>query len=154
MPRARAASLLVAPWLIRCSTCRSRGDKASSRCRAAIRSRSRDLAPATALPITDASNGFSMKSNAPAFSASTASGISAWPAMTMTGSGRSSGGSARTSARPDDPGMMTSQMMTPIGRESSASRNRSALPNDRAGTPDVASSSDNERHISGSSSMM
>src|SRR5204863_201075 len=73
-------------------TCRSRADRSSRRSRTAAtraaRSRSlarRDSAVLMAVIRTSSSNGFSMKSTAPAFIASTARAISPWPVMTMTG---------------------------------------------------------------------
>ena len=75
------------------STWRSRSDSVASRslnsARAAlslvVALRRRSSAARTAASRASSSNGFSKKSAAPSFIASTASGMSPWPVMTMTG---------------------------------------------------------------------
>src|SRR5438094_4991191 len=57
------------------------------------------------MPISrSSSNGFSRKSSAPSFIASTARGTSPWPVMTMTGSFRGPELSRRSSSMPSMPG--------------------------------------------------
>src|SRR5215831_10414343 len=92
MPRSWAMILLGLPATSPPSTSRSRPDRrlrrsriAATRANRSLSLTSRDSATRIADSRTSSSNGFSMKSTAPAFIASTASGTSPCPVMTMTG---------------------------------------------------------------------
>ena len=61
--------------------------------------------------IASSPNGFSMKSTAPAFMALTASGTSAWPVMTMTGTWMPPAANFSWNSRPSISGMRTSVTM-------------------------------------------
>src|SRR6478672_10784136 len=93
MPRACAMVLFALPATSPSSTWRSRSESEARR--AATKVSSSDLRPSflprssaarTARRIASSANGFSMKSRAPDFIASTASGMSPCPVITMTGS--------------------------------------------------------------------
>src|SRR5262249_30362991 len=92
MPRSKAICLLARPATSPPSTSRSRLESAASLFSMSARSAFRLIAPPwrsiaalTLASRTSSSNGFSRKSMAPIFIASTASGTSPWPVMTMTG---------------------------------------------------------------------
>src|SRR6516162_388816 len=92
MPRSKAICLLARPATSPLSTSRSRLESAASLFSMSTRSAFRLIAPpwrsiaaVTPASRTSSSNGFSRKSIAPIFIASTASGTSPWPVMTITG---------------------------------------------------------------------
>ena len=101
------------------------------------------------------SNGFSMKSETPAFINCTASGTSAWPVMTMTGQlFPRRAFSRRTNSGPSTPGIRTSvttQALASVGR---SSRKSSALAKARARNPAPRSIRVRASRMAGSSSTM
>src|SRR4051812_21084160 len=99
------------------------------------------------------SNGFSRKSSAPSFIASTASGTSPWPVMMITGSLRGLAPNRRNSSKPSIPGMRTSVSTQPGSRFASSSRKTCAESKTRTSKPAEPSRKSSESRIAGSSSM-
>jgi acetolactate synthase I/II/III large subunit len=84
-----------------------------------------DFAPSDA-SRTSSSNGFSRKSTAPDFMASTASGTSPCPVITMTGNRICMSARRRSKSIPLSPGIRTSVMMHPEPTVGATSRNAAA----------------------------
>src|SRR6266508_2275926 len=130
MPRSYAICLLARPATRPSSTSRSRFDNAASRASILLRSVCRfcsrfplSRADRTDASRTSSSKGFSRKSVAPILMASTASGISAWAVMTMTGTATLSSRNRRNSSMPLRSGILTSVMMQPAWTVGATLRN-------------------------------
>src|SRR5580692_531464 len=167
MPSSKAICLLARPATRPPSTSRSRGDSVASRPSISARSLCRLAAPAcwrnaarTLCSKISSSKGFSRKSTAPNRMASTASGTSPWPVMTITGTSMPSSRTRRSRSIPLNPGIRTSVMMQVKPVSGSTSRNaaadawlitsRSAVRNRKASESRSASSSSMTCTIAGS----
>src|SRR5262245_38562402 len=133
MPRSNAICLLARPPTSPSSTSRSRFDSTASRPSIVRRSASRLLSCAsrlradrTAASKASSSKGFSRKSTAPIFIASTARGTSPCPVMTMTGTPNLSSRNRRNRSMPLTPGILTSVMTQPASTFGARSRNAAA----------------------------
>src|SRR6516164_4896187 len=86
----------------------------------------RSSADRTDASRTSSSKGFSRKSTAPSLIASTASGISPWAVMTITGTESLSSRKRRTKSIPLSSGILTSVMMQPVRTVDATCRNTAA----------------------------
>src|SRR5262245_15746374 len=160
MPRSWAICLLACPATRPSSTSRSRFDSVASRLSTSLRSAwrvwscsSRLSADRTDANRTSSSNGFSRKSTAPIFIASTASGTSPWPVMTTTGIPSLSSRSRRRSSMPLSPGILTSVMTQPALTVEAILRNAAAESWVCTSMPTVPSRKASDSRMASSSSM-
>src|SRR5208282_2753979 len=159
MPRSRPIALLGCPATNPSSTCRSRGVKPSRRSAISELSRwismtvsTRWRAALIAAIIVSSSNGFSRKSKAPSFIASTARGTSPCPVIMMTGKRCPSAVRRRMSSKPSIPGMRMSVTTQETAMPARALRNAPAESKVLTAWPAAPSRNDRDSRAASSSS--